>query len=562
VEGRLFHFPYEPIRLLLAGNWKAKGLWKKLDDRIGRSEYTKFPCSKGRLANKRVVIIGAGPCGLRAAIELRMLGARVTVVDRRVNFTRINQLHLWSWCGEEIKELGARHLEPPPADFGTNPDVLHIGIADLQILLLKVALLLGTEVLLGTDFIKPTWTEGVCNVQLGLAFSAGGPLTEGRDGEVGQSPQEQVSRPSPVAPDELPHVGVLVAANGFGSSVGASSGMQVTQTDSLRRESAIGLICNFKRMNGSTERLLRPFKMARQFYMPLFAKVAKETGAELENIVYIKGHLSHYFVMTPTHRSLVEAGVLPEGSSPCCLDANNVNQSKLDVYARKVASFKFKGEMPTVIEAATRDALTVVGADIAAGTNPVGYQDRGPRLFDFSTMRRQSSALTFLKPDGWLCTDIQQDGKTADANHELNSENVLLVAAVGDALMEPFWPEGLGIIRGFFSVLDASASIKKWAGGASSEEVHMFADEAYLHLKTLGASTRAKVLWQDERKYALAPSSRYRQFAGEADCPVVGACSIAQKASFIMRADSDEENEEDQESPTNANENLSQSWFW
>ena len=33
------------------------------------------------------------------------------------------------------------------------------------------------------------------------------------------------------------------------------------------------------------------------------------------------------------------------------------------------------------------------------------------------------------------------------------------VFLVGDALLEPFWPEGLGVVRGFLTVLDAVAAI-------------------------------------------------------------------------------------------------------
>ena len=106
------------------------------------------------MAGQRVVVVGAGPCGLRAAIELRLLGANVTVVERREHFSRINQLHVWSWVGEDLISLGARILEPPPRDFGANPDLLHICISDVQNLLLKVSLLLGVEVYFGTDFVR------------------------------------------------------------------------------------------------------------------------------------------------------------------------------------------------------------------------------------------------------------------------------------------------------------------------------------------------------------------------------------------------------------------------
>ena len=36
----------------------------------------------------QVTVVGAGPCGLRTAIEAQLLGARVTVIEKRTSFTR------------------------------------------------------------------------------------------------------------------------------------------------------------------------------------------------------------------------------------------------------------------------------------------------------------------------------------------------------------------------------------------------------------------------------------------------------------------------------------------
>ena len=49
--------------------------------------------------------LGAAPCGLHAAVELRLPGANVTVVERRVHFSRINQLHVWSWVGLDLMSV-------------------------------------------------------------------------------------------------------------------------------------------------------------------------------------------------------------------------------------------------------------------------------------------------------------------------------------------------------------------------------------------------------------------------------------------------------------------------
>ena len=110
------------------------------------------PCSRGRLQGRRCLVVGAGPCGLRAAVELRLLGAEVVLIEQRRDFSRINQLHVWSWCGEDLKGLGAKLIEPPPSDFGANPDLLVVSIGDLQRLLLKVALLVGVDVRMGVEY--------------------------------------------------------------------------------------------------------------------------------------------------------------------------------------------------------------------------------------------------------------------------------------------------------------------------------------------------------------------------------------------------------------------------
>merc|ERR1712224_498640 len=84
------------------------------------------------------------------------------------------------------------------------------------------------------------------------------------------------------------------------------------------------------------------------------------------------------------------------------------------------------------------------------------------------------------------------------------------VALVGDALIEPFWPQGLGIIRGFFGALDVCHAVMQWASGVDSLAATASFTEAYTKLKSLNAATRVSTLHKDEKSYALAPSTRYR----------------------------------------------------
>ena len=60
----------------------------------------------------KVLIIGAGPCGLRMAVEAALLGAKVTVVEMRDYIARNNVLHLWPLVIHDLKALGARVFSP------------------------------------------------------------------------------------------------------------------------------------------------------------------------------------------------------------------------------------------------------------------------------------------------------------------------------------------------------------------------------------------------------------------------------------------------------------------
>lgn len=127
-------------------SWRAKALWKKFDLRASHKCY-----ARGRACpNTRVLIVGAGPCGLRAAIEAQLLGAKVVCVEKRDRMSRNNVLHLWPFVIEDLRALGAKKF------FGKfcAGAIDHISIRQLQCILLKVALLLGVEIHTEISFLK------------------------------------------------------------------------------------------------------------------------------------------------------------------------------------------------------------------------------------------------------------------------------------------------------------------------------------------------------------------------------------------------------------------------
>jgi 2-polyprenyl-6-methoxyphenol hydroxylase-like FAD-dependent oxidoreductase len=52
---------------------------------------------------QQVLVVGGGPAGLRAGIELLLMGADVTLVEKRPYLTRNNVLHLWPTTVQEVR---------------------------------------------------------------------------------------------------------------------------------------------------------------------------------------------------------------------------------------------------------------------------------------------------------------------------------------------------------------------------------------------------------------------------------------------------------------------------
>lgn len=93
------------------------------------------------LAGQRALVIGGGISGLRAAIELLLLGARVTCVEKRVEFSRNNVIHLWPNVIQDLRQLAAKRFY---GRFCVGA-IDHVAIRTLQLILLKIALLLGLD---------------------------------------------------------------------------------------------------------------------------------------------------------------------------------------------------------------------------------------------------------------------------------------------------------------------------------------------------------------------------------------------------------------------------------
>ena len=108
VDSRQYEGFFGEVKTKILMSWKCRNLWELFETKSKLPVYKGQKCCEGM----RCLVIGAGPVGLRLAIEAALLGARVDVVEKREEFSRNNVLHLWPFIVEDLRSLGAKILFP------------------------------------------------------------------------------------------------------------------------------------------------------------------------------------------------------------------------------------------------------------------------------------------------------------------------------------------------------------------------------------------------------------------------------------------------------------------
>ncbi|XP_075299042.1 F-actin-monooxygenase MICAL1 isoform X2 [Opisthocomus hoazin] len=410
--------------------WSAKALWSKLDKKAGHKDYDQGTAC----ASTKCLVVGAGPCGLRAAIELALLGARVVLLEKRDSFSRNNVLHLWPFTIHDLRALGAKKFY---GRFCTGT-LDHISIRQLQLILLKVALLLGVEVHINVQF-------------QGLVLPTG---------KAGGQGWRAVLQPgsSPLSHYQFD---VLISAGG-GKFV--PEGFKRKET---RGKLAIGITTNFINRHSRAEVEVAEISgVARIYNQKFFQNLYNKTGIDLENIVYYKDD-THYFVMTAKKQSLLKKGVILEDKADIesLLSPENVNRDALLSYAKEAANFSTNYRLPELEFALNHRDLPDVD------------------MFDFTCMTRSENAALVREHNGAR----------------------LLLGLVGDCLVEPFWPLGTGVARGFLAAFDAAWMVRRWAAGTPPLEVLAERESIYQHLSQTSPDNTNKNISQ----YSIDPATRY-----------------------------------------------------
>ncbi|XP_077309708.1 F-actin-monooxygenase MICAL2 isoform X8 [Lithobates pipiens] len=413
-------------------SWKAKALWNKLDKRNGQKEYKKGKACLGT----KCLIIGGGPCGLRLAIELACLGAKVVVVEKRDTFSRNNVLHLWPYTIHDLRCLGAKKFY---GKFCAGA-IDHISIWQLQLMLFKIALLHGVEIHVNVEFVKLLE-----------------PPEDQENQKVGWR-AEYLPQDHPLSDYEFD---TIIGADGRRNT------LEGFRRKEFRGKLAIAITANFVNRNTTAEAKVEEISgVAFIFNQKFFQDLKEETGIDLENIVYYKDS-THYFVMTAKKQSLLDKGVILNdyADAEALLCTQNVDQDSLQSYAREAADFATNYQLPSL--------------DFAINH----YEQPDVAMFDFTSMYASENAALVRERHG---------------HH-------LLVALVGDSLLEPFWPMGTGCARGFLAAFDTAWMVKSWAQRTPPLEVLAERESIYRLLP----QTTPENISKNFDQYTIDPASRY-----------------------------------------------------
>lgn len=420
-----------------------------------------------------VVVSGAGPCGLRSAVECLLLGMSVTVLEKRTEFSRVNILMTWQQTMSDLVSVGAKYWYPQLKTHG----MTHMGTREMQLCLLKTMLILGGDIFYGVEVTNIRTVSGrneenpkfsavcvekqevkvkskgahldfkkdktgdysdtyKCNMMFTpeVDYSLFLPFTAMQENEV--TAAEKISKlktNSKVKKAFAFDYDALVLAEGEWSTTSSKLGFEKV-VDKFNQ--AIGIVINmqFDKSN-KIEKKLKDFSVSKingdWRNSPL--KAINDDGIVSENIEYLRG-TTHYVVITVDKKALADKGVLKSVEKSGLLDAENVDREALYAVAREIATHCGIPEETPFCE---RNAV---------------------QIFDFSTRARAKNSHVWMKCSSEETAEIKLSPD--EPFESLNESEVQCpIFPIGDTLFEPFWPQGLGSNRGFHGSLDTAFSL-------------------------------------------------------------------------------------------------------
>jgi len=289
-------------------------LWKGLDSHFEAQEYQKSAKIYEEFLKKReeyrednkkvypqernILIIGAGPAGLRMAIEAAFLKFNnIVVAEKKSYFDRTEILEAWDFDLIDLRDLGVRDLYK---EFGVHGHDL-ISTKRLQLCLLKIALILGVRVYPSSEYKYVNRFDNKKSPYYTATFET--------------------------KYDDLKkyEFNVLVDASGHNTNIMKEFNFERQVIPGLHD---IAITANFETDNNIAN-------LAKAKYTPFTHGVCT---VQFSNIIYNTDE-THFILTTPDKENLLETGVLNEDRDNLddLLEPENVNYDILATYLRRVA---------------------------------------------------------------------------------------------------------------------------------------------------------------------------------------------------------------------------------
>ena len=295
---------YRKLKENIDNNLRAKAIWEILDKKASNSVYSQQKnCKKFR-----IVIVGAGPIGLRMAIEGSLLGAEVHVIEKRTSFTRNNVAHLWHFSIEDFKMLGVKKLYGGFCAGNIN----HISIRRTQCILLQISLILGVQFHAPLEYVDVYEPD--------------------EDGKH----KWRLKLDQPNHPIANLDFDFIVAADGARTKF-----RTVIDHNIKPGKLCIGITANFVNTRSQKEMEVQSIAGVAAIYdQQFFRSLKSDKQIELENIVYYKDD-THYFVMTARKKNLLAKKVLKSDGKELgdLCRRENIDYAMLINYVREVNDF-------------------------------------------------------------------------------------------------------------------------------------------------------------------------------------------------------------------------------
>lgn len=447
-------FPYEQLEAIVGDghNWKWPRMWQHMDEierrgsayRPGEKFNFDMPNKNENIMPMNICIAGGGPVGIRMAIEMKMAGHNVMQLEKRresrvdsgeidvLGFTnRINRPHMWPFVRNDLLKLNGKDFLQQKVQYPvfTEPDTSSIGIDELQCLLLKNALLLGVDFRLGCayknatvvkdpDTMMPSWdVEVVYDKEAAASY--------------GCEPGKQVH-----------NFDALIGCDGPRSTVRDTMTKYLGDIEKRKFMDCVGIVANVRKVSRKRLKELgfeygqEPNDMNRtkMIFKDFFNKINTEAEGDLEALIYYKASFHNYTILTPKRANLVQHGLSGK------VYHHTVARAALDGDPKAGEKAKLKAYCLRILKAA--------GIPVDEQLPNGGFVDppNDVMAFDFAECWNTRKSISFeLPPPGY---SVAENGPYRGRNPHP------IVALAGDSLLEPFWPMGLGLKRGWHAIYD------------------------------------------------------------------------------------------------------------